>query len=203
MSKVIAVIDYGAGNLFSLKNALDFLKLKSINTKDKTEIEAADAIILPGVGAFADAMEKLERAGLVSLLRQQAKEKPFMGICLGMQLLFEQSEEFGVTQGLSLLPGNIVKLSGSGVKIPHMGWSDLRLKNKSPLTEGLKEGSFVYFVHSYAAQTPPQTVIADTYYGQDVPAIVGRDTVFGCQFHPEKSGEVGLRILENFGRIFE
>lgn len=196
-----AVIDYGVGNLKSVTNAMDYLGLKTEITAEKHRIEAADAIILPGVGAFPDAYERLAERGLPALLREQAQKKPILGICLGMQLLFDGGSEVRECRGLGLIPGWVRQME-TGLKLPHIGWNDLKFPNASPLFRGLPQNSYVYFVHSFAGQAEdPKTVIAETEYGTPVTAAVGRGYVFGCQFHPEKSGEVGLLILRNFGEL--
>ncbi len=198
---MIAVIDYDAGNLFSVKNALDYLELPSVITSDPAEIERANAMILPGVGAFGDAMDKLNRRGLTRLLHEQAGKKPLLGICLGMQVLFEKGFEFGEHEGLGLLPGSVERMAPDGLKIPHMGWNSLRFHNPSPLLAGVPEGGYVYFVHSFAARTGAENLCATADYGMEVPALVARGLVFGAQFHPEKSADVGLAILKNFGGL--
>ena len=201
MDTYIAIVDYGAGNLFSLKNALDYIGARSAVTSDPAVLEKSAAVLLPGVGAFPDAMEKLNAAALTAPLRAAAQAKPFLGICLGMQVLFETGTEFVQTPGLGLLPGRVVRLRAEGLPIPHMGWNSLRLHADSPLLAGVDAGSYVYFVHSYRADTAAGVVLADAEYGEQVPAVVGRGQVFGCQFHPEKSGEAGLTILRNFWRM--
>lgn len=197
---MIAVIDYGAGNLFSVRNALEHLGLANVITSDQREIERADSLILPGVGAFPDAMRMLDESGLTGFLRGQAAKKPLLGICLGMQLLFEAGTEFEETAGLGLLPGR-VSLLKTRYKIPHMGYNELEFNVASPLLATVPEGSCVYFVHSYMAVTPPEYVAAYADYGVKVPALVQRGNVYGAQFHPEKSGEPGLTILKNFGGL--
>ena len=201
MDTYIAIVDYGAGNLFSLKNALDYIGARSAVTSDPAVLEKSAAVLLPGVGAFPDAMETLNAAALTAPLRAAAQAKPFLGICLGMQVLFETGTEFVQTPGLGLLPGRVVRLRAEGLPIPHMGWNSLRLHADSPLLAGVDAGSYVYFVHSYRADTAAGVVLADAEYGEPVPAVVGRGQVFGCQFHPEKSGEAGLTILRNFWRM--
>ena len=198
---MIAVIDYGAGNLFSVCNALRYLDLDHVVSRDAGEIAAADGIILPGVGAFADAMEKLTATGLVALLQEEAEKKPFLGICLGHQLLFEEGREFGITKGLGLLPGIVRELDAGGQKLPHIGWNTAHLLHDCPLTEGISDDSYFYYVHSFCADTDDRYVAIATTYGETFPGMVWRDQIFGCQFHPEKSGDVGLRILKNFGRL--
>lgn len=198
---MIAVIDYGAGNLFSVGNALDYLSLRSAVTRDPAEIRAADKIILPGVGAFPDAMCMLEESGLIPVLLEEAVKKPFLGICLGMQLLFETGREFRETKGLGLLPGTVEALEAPGRKIPHMGWSPLQTLHPCPLTQGIEDGDMVYFVHSFRAKTADECISMYTEYGERIPAIVRKGQVYGTQFHPEKSGTVGLAILRNFGGL--
>lgn len=197
---MIAVIDYGAGNLFSIHNALKYLDLPHMITRDKAELEKADELILPGVGAFPDAMKLLSRTGLSDAIREQAQRKPLLGICLGMQMLFEESDEFEQTSGLGLIPGKVSRIQTS-LKIPHMGWNHLRKNGDSPLLFSVSDGSSVYFVHSYMAYTSPKNVTAYCEYGTDIPALVERGNIFGAQFHPEKSGETGLTILRNFGGL--
>lgn len=201
---MIAVVDYGAGNIFSVKNALDFLGLDSVLTGDKKEIENADGIILPGVGAFPSAMSKLDESGLTELLREEAAKKPFLGICLGMQLLFEKGYEFEECDGLGLIPGSVEKMEVEDLVIPHMGWNKLEVLNDCPLMQGVEKDSFVYFVHSYKAQCEDRNISAYCEYGGRVPALVfDGKTVFGAQFHPEKSGDTGLKILRNFGGLIK
>ena len=201
MDRSIAIVDYGAGNLFSMKNALDYIGARSIITSEPEALERSAAVLLPGVGAFPDAMNKLRAAALTGALCASARRKPFLGICLGMQVLFELGTEFSETPGLGLLPGRVVRLQAAGLPVPHMGWNSLRIRAATPLLDGVDAGSCVYFVHSYRADTDSACVLADTEYGETVPAAVGRGQVFGCQFHPEKSGEVGLTILRNFWRM--
>ena len=199
---MIAIIDYGAGNLFSVCNALEYLGLPASVTRDPAELRRASGLILPGVGAFPDAMEMLEATGLVPTIREEAEKKPFLGICLGMQMLFDRGFEFRERPGLGLIPGSVRRLEpGPGLKIPHMGWNSLRILQPSPLTEGVEAGSFVYFVHSYMADTPAEYLCAVSDYGEPVTALVRRGTIYGAQFHPEKSGRDGLRMLRNFGRL--
>lgn len=195
---MIAIIDYGAGNLFSVKNALDYLQVENCITREISVIQAADRLILPGVGAFPDAMRMLTEQGLVGVIREQAEKKPLLGICLGMQLLFETGLEFGETPGLGLIPGRVEPIEAPGLKIPHMGWNTLSLTQPSSLTQGLGGEEYVYFVHSFAAKTPARYLLATTEYGGPVTALVGRGQVYGAQFHPEKSGEAGLAMLRNF-----
>ncbi len=196
---MIGVVDYGAGNLFSLGNSLDSLDIAWKLVQTPAEVEAADAIILPGVGAFPDAMALLRGKGLVEPLRQAAEEKPFLGICLGMQMLFEKSYEFGETEGLGLIPGDVRPLPAlPAIKIPHMGWNELMLAHPCPLLDGVPLGAWVYFVHSFAASTPDEYVAAYAEHGIRFPALVQRGHICGAQFHPEKSGRAGLRMLANF-----
>ena len=193
-----AIIDYGAGNLFSVKNALNYIGAESVITKDPAVLESAERIILPGVGAFADAMKKLGETGLIGTIKEQAKKKPLLGICLGMQMLFDKSFEFGETDGLGLIPGTVELMTPPGLAIPQIGWNRLIYNEKCALLDGLGEEPYVYFVHSYAAVCGSGNVAAYTDYGSNVPACVFSGNVYGCQFHPEKSGEMGLTILKNF-----
>ena len=199
---MIAVLDYGVGNLFSLKSSFGVIGAEAVVTADPAVIRKADRLILPGVGAFADAAEKLRRSGLDRVLKEEAaKGKPLMGICLGMQLLFERSFEYGEHEGLGLLKGEIRPIAEQipqGLKIPQMGWNGLIIKRESPLLRYTREGDFVYFVHSYSAVGCDDSLLAVTEYGAELTACVGKDNVFGCQFHPEKSGNVGLNILRAF-----
>lgn len=199
---MIAVLDYGVGNLFSLKSSFGVIGAEAVVTADPAVIRKADRLILPGVGAFADAAEKLRRSGLDRVLKEEAsKGKPLMGICLGMQLLFERSFEYGEHEGLGLLKGEIRPIAEQipqGLKIPQMGWNGLIIKRESPLLRYTREGDFVYFVHSYSAVGCDDSLLAVTEYGAELTACVGKGNVFGCQFHPEKSGNVGLNILRAF-----
>lgn len=201
---MIAIIDYGAGNLFSVKNALDYIGERSIITADVSVIRQADALILPGVGAFPDAMDRLNQSGLIGVLRQETARKPLLGICLGMQALFEDGYEFTHTKGLGLIPGSVKRIcfrDGEQQKLPQIGWNQLELKQECPLLKGLANGDCVYFVHSYMAYAPAEYIAATCDYGTTVTAFVQNGNVFGAQFHPEKSGEVGLTILRNFGGL--
>ena len=202
---MLAIIDYGVGNLFSLQCSLKKIGVEAIVTKNPDEIKRADRIILPGVGAFGDASRKLRESGLVELITEEAKSgKPFLGICLGMQLLFEKGYEYGEHEGLGFLKGKVVALEGEinpNLQIPHMGWNALDFKQDSPLFKYINNGDFVYFVHSYYATDCEDSVIATSEYGIPVTAAVGKGNIFGCQFHPEKSGEVGLNILKAFSEI--
>ncbi len=195
---MIAIIDYGAGNLFSVKNALDFLKIPNFITSDKEEISNANGVILPGVGAFPKAMQMLNATGLTEFLKEQAKIKPFLGICLGMQMLFETSYEFEKTVGLGLIPGEIKPIPNCGLKVPHRGWNNLEITGESKLLEGVKEKDHVYFVHSYMAYADAKYISAVASYGEKITGVVENGNVYGTQFHPEKSGEVGLKMLTNF-----
>ena len=197
---VIAVVDYGVGNLKSVTNALGYLGLASVITGDGPELERADAVILPGVGAFPDAADKLRASGLDRVLRAQCGKKPILGICLGMKLLFDRGEEGRGCEGLGLVSGCVERIQ-TKLKLPHIGWNSLTLRNGSPLFRGLEDGIYVYFVHSFCGVTAEENVIASTDYGGRVTAAVQRGHVFGCQFHPEKSGEAGLQMLKNFGEL--
>lgn len=204
---MIAIVDYGVGNLFSLRSSFAAIGAPVTVTDDRTQLEKADKIILPGVGAFGDAAEKLRASGLGEAIRSEAERgKPIMGICLGMQLLFDKSFEYGEHEGLGLIHGNIVPISDvipQGLKIPHIGWNALHIKKKSPILRYLSEGDFVYFVHSYYAANCEENVIADAEYGALLTAAVQNKNVFGCQFHPEKSGKTGLDILRAFVEMKE
>jgi glutamine amidotransferase len=195
---MIAVIDYGAGNLFSVKNALDFIGFDSEFASDAAALSRADRLILPGVGAFPDAMRKLEDAGLAETIAREAERKPLLGICLGMQILFDEGFEFERTRGLGLIPGRVDRIDAPGLKIPHIGWSDVKRATPCPLSRGVEDGDRLYFVHSYKAVTDMSHIALYTEYGDLIPGLVFRGNVFGCQFHPEKSGAVGLGILRNF-----
>lgn len=199
---MIRIIDYGVGNLFSLRSSLRAIGIDADYTGNSAEIRKADKLILPGVGAFRDAREALRSTGLDRVVQEEAgKGKPLMGICLGMQMLFDRSYEYGEYEGLGLIPGEIVPMEGripKDLPIPHIGWNELMLKQPSPLMKNTANGDYVYFVHSYYAETPAEYVIATTDYGVEMTAAVQKDNVSGCQFHPEKSSEVGLSILKAF-----
>lgn len=198
---MIAIIDYDAGNIKSVEKAVQFLGAEAVITRDVDVLMSADKVILPGVGAFGDAMEKLIAYGLVEVINEIVKKgTPFLGICLGLQLLFESSEEAPGVKGLSLLPGKIVRFpSDMGLKVPQIGWNMLKQPNKGRLFKGIEDGEFVYFVHSYYLQAQrAEDVVATCEYGVEVHAAVERDNIFACQFHPEKSSDVGMRILKNF-----
>ena len=201
---MIAIIDYGVGNLFSLISSLEYIGVESVVTKDEQVIRNADKIILPGVGAFADAIRLLRQTGLVPLLEEQvASGKPLLGICLGMQLLFERGMEYGDHSGLGFVKGEVCPIADDapqGLKIPHMGWNKLDFKKQSPLFKYINEGDYVYFVHSYHAKNS-DAVIATSNYGIDLTAAVQNGNVYGAQFHPEKSGETGLKILKAFAEL--
>ncbi|MBZ9623531.1 imidazole glycerol phosphate synthase subunit HisH [Clostridium sp. FP2] len=199
---MIAIVDYGVGNLKSVQNALKAINIPSIISSDKEEIAKSRSIIVPGVGAFPDAMKNLRDKGLDVVIKRAAETgKPILGICLGMQLFFEESEEIERCTGLGLLKGKIKKLKGS-IKIPHMGWNNLSFETYIPLLEGVVENSYVYFVHSYYAQVGEDNIVnAYTMYEKKIPAIVSKGNIFGLQFHPEKSGEAGMKLLKNFGGI--
>ncbi len=200
---MIAIIDYGAGNLFSVKNALEYIGESYIITNKKSDIEKADSLILPGVGAYPYAMKMLKDTGLISLIKEQVATKPLLGICLGMQMLFDESTEFELTKGLGLINGRVDDIVTSPeLKIPHMGWNELIINDKSnPLLKGISDGDCVYFVHSFMAYTDDENITAHCDYGVKVPALTSKDNVYGAQFHPEKSGETGLTILRNFGGL--
>ena len=203
---MIAIIDYGAGNLRSVEKALTAIGEESIVTRDRHEILNADKVILPGVGAFGDAMDSLKKYELDKVIHEVCDmSKPFLGICLGLQLLFESSEESPGVDGLGILKGKILRIPPKeGLKIPHMGWNSLHLQNNGRLFEGIPEQTYVYFVHSYYLQAEePSIVKAVTEYSTCIHASVEKDNVFACQFHPEKSSRFGLKILDNFAKLQE
>ena len=199
---MIAIIDYGVGNLFSLVSSLKAVGADAVITNDATVIKKADKLILPGVGAFGDAVEKLKNSGLFDLIISEAKSgKPLLGICLGMQMLFEKSYEYGTHEGLGLIDGSVVAMQRTlpeNLKIPHIGWNALHFKNESPIFGYINDGDCVYFVHSFYAETDSSNLIATTEYGKEITAAVQKGNIYGCQFHPEKSGNVGLNILKAF-----
>lgn len=200
---MIAIIDYDAGNLRSVEKALEFLGQEVMITRDKELLHKADKVILPGVGAFGDAMEKLHHYDLVNVIKEIAKHKPFLGICLGQQLMFEESEEAPGVKGLGLLPGKILRIPDKeGLKIPHIGWNDLTIVPSSRLFSNISQNSYVYFVHSYYLKAENASdVAATTYYSTTIHAAIEHGNIFACQFHPEKSGSVGLQILRNFAQL--
>ena len=202
---MIAVVDYGVGNLFSLCSSLRQLGLETAVTADPAVIRAADRVILPGVGAFGDAMEKLAAAGLVPLIRVEAEKKPLLGICLGMQLLFDKSWEFGEHAGLGLVPGQVCPLASDladpALKVPQIGWNALHILRDDPLFRYIREGEYVYYVHSYYAKDCAANTLAVSDYSIPVTGVVRAGRVYGTQFHPEKSGDTGLRILKAFAEL--
>lgn len=203
---MIGIIDYGVGNLFSLRRSLEYVGAEAVVSGDEAVLRSVGKLILPGVGAFGDAAAKLRATGLDRLvLEEAAAGKPLLGICLGMQLLFEESEEYGLHKGLGLLPGRVVAMEGrlpAGLPIPHIGWNGLTLTNPAcPLFRDTKDGDCVYFVHSYYAEGCGDALAATAEYGRDLTATVWRDNVCGCQFHPEKSGPVGLAMLRAFVEV--
>jgi glutamine amidotransferase len=195
------IIDYEVGNIFSVQRGLERAGISSVLSSDKEVILKADLLILPGVGAFQDAMDSLEQRQLVDVIKEFVKTgKPMIGICLGMQLLFDYSMEFGKRKGLGLIPGQVLEFDIEE-KVPHMGWNDLSIQQDDLIVKRIKTGEFVYFVHSFYAETDAKYIIADTQYGIRVPAIVNKDNVYGMQFHPEKSGDVGLRLMQQFKEL--
>ena len=203
---MIAIVDYGVGNLFSLRSSFESIGAQIVVTSDPDVLRAADRIVLPGVGAFGDAAKKLRDSGLADVVVAEAKAgKPLLGICLGMQLLFDKSLEYGEHEGLGLIPGEvrpIAEVIPAELKIPHIGWNALHFNGKeNPLFRYIKEGDFVYFVHSFYGAKCDASVIATAEYGAELTAAVARDNVYGCQFHPEKSGEIGLKILRAFNEL--
>ena len=197
---MIAIIDYGAGNLQSVKNAVKHIGTEAVITGEKSEIAAADAVVLPGVGAFGDCMASREKAGLTDTVKAAANSgKPFLGICLGLQLLFEESEESPGVKGLGIFKGKIVKIPDTGLKIPHMGWNSIETVKKSKILDG---SPYVYFVHSYYLETDDKELVsAYTEYGARLAVAVERNNVFAVQFHPEKSGDAGMEILKKFAAL--
>lgn len=199
----IAIVDYGAGNLMSVHNSLDFLGYENKIAASPAVIEQAAGVILPGVGAFPDAMDALHASGLTDAVLEAARTKPFLGICLGMQMLFEESDEVRPCEGLGLLPGHIARIE-TRLKLPQIGWNALDILRPNAMTEGVRQGDYVYFVHSFMANPAEEgDLAAVTDYGARVPAMVARGNLFGCQFHPEKSGKVGLAMLKNFAKLTE
>ena len=203
---MIAIVDYGVGNLFSLSSSLKALGLETEITRDADKLRAADRIILPGVGAFGDARAKLDATGLVPVIQAEAARKPLLGICLGMQLLFDRGFEYGEHPGLGLVPGQVVDLHGAledkTLKVPHMGWNSLQIVKDDPLFRYVEKGEYVYYVHSfYAANCLPSTLATSRYGNVDVTGVVRNGNVWGTQFHPEKSGDTGLRLLRAFAEL--
>ena len=202
---MIAIVDYGVGNLFSLKSSFSAIGVEAVVTNEPMVLCGADKIILPGVGAFEDAARKLRESGLDVVIKQLAADgKPLMGICLGMQMLFEKSYEYGEHEGLGLIPGVVKPIADvipEDLKIPHIGWNALKFKGDSPLFSKIREGDCVYFVHSFYAADCEESVIATAEYGAELTAAVAKGNVYGCQFHPEKSGAVGLNILRAFAEL--
>ena len=200
---MIAIVDYGVGNLFSLACSFRTIGAETEITRDAARIEAAERVILPGVGAFGDAMDKLRATGLIPVLKREAERKPFLGICLGMQLLFDKSEEYGEHDGLGLIPGKVcdlrADLSDKTLKVPHMGWNSLEVRRDDPFFQHVRAGEYVYYVHSFYAKDCAEYTLATSRYGDvDVTGVVRRGNVYGTQFHPEKSGDTGLRLLKAF-----
>ena len=199
---MIAIIDYGVGNLFSLSSSFDAVGAETVVTSDPCVIKSAEKLLLPGVGAFEDARRRLRETGLDRVVIDEARSgKPIMGICLGMQMLFEYSHEYGKHEGLGLLRGSVIGMDGripKGLKIPHIGWNALKIKAAHPIFKYVNEGDFVYFVHSYYASGCEDSLLATAEYGEEITAAVAKGNVLGTQFHPEKSGEVGLNILRAF-----
>ena len=202
---MIAIVDYGVGNLFSLNSSLEMIGAESVVTADEAVLRSADKILLPGVGAFEDAAKKLRESGLADLIKELAAEgKPLLGICLGMQMLFEKSYEYGEHEGLGLIPGSVRPIRDvipADYKIPHIGWNALRFRQENPLFKYVKEGDCVYFVHSFYASDCDEFTVATAEYGAELTAAVAKGNVYGCQFHPEKSGTVGLNILKAFAEL--
>ena len=202
---MVAIVDYGVGNLFSLNSSLEAIGVESVVTADEAVLRSADKILLPGVGAFEDAAAKLRASGLADLLKELAAEgKPLLGICLGMQMLFEKSYEYGEHEGLGLIPGAVRPIRDvipADYKIPHIGWNGLHFRRENPLFRYVREGECVYFVHSFYAADCDDSVVATAEYGAELTAAVAKGNVYGCQFHPEKSGNVGLSILKAFAEL--
>ena len=202
---MIAIVDYGVGNLFSLNSSLEMIGAESVVTADEAVLRSADKILLPGVGAFEDAARKLRESGLADLIKELAAEgKPLLGICLGMQMLFERSYEYGEHEGLGLIPGSVRPIRDvipADYKIPHIGWNGLHFRQENPLFKYVKEGDCVYFVHSFYASDCDAFTVATAEYGAELTAAVAKGNVYGCQFHPEKSGNVGLNILKAFAEV--
>ena len=202
---MIAIIDYGVGNLFSLASSFAAIGAEAVVTCDPAVIRAADRIILPGVGAFGDAMKKLEDTGLVPCIREEVQKKPLLGICLGMQLLFDESCEYGIHKGLGFVSGKIASmaedLQDKSLKVPHIGWNSLQIVKDDPLFKYVKDGEYVYYVHSFYGKDCADSTLATSQYGLTVTGVVRQGLVWGTQFHPEKSGDTGLRLLKAFGEL--
>ncbi|MEK7306784.1 MAG: imidazole glycerol phosphate synthase subunit HisH [Nitrospirota bacterium] len=206
---MIAIIDYGMGNLRSVQKAFERIGHSAVVTRDKKIINDADKIVLPGVGAFPDCMKNLADLGLIDpIIKSVEAGKPFFGICLGLQVLFTESEEFGTHKGLDIIKGRVIRFpeglssNGTKLKIPHMGWNEIRIKKKTPVLDGIPEGSYLYFVHSYYVVPEDKEITATTTdYGVEFVSSIWKDNIFACQFHPEKSQQAGLKILENFGGL--
>ena len=203
---MIAIVDYGVGNLFSLTCSLKALGLEAEVTRQPEKLRGADRIILPGVGAFGDAKAKLDETGLVPLLKEEAEKKPFLGICLGMQLLFEKGFEYGEHEGLGFVGGEVVDLredlTDKTLKVPHMGWNSLQIRRDDPIFKYIKDGEYVYYVHSFYGRKCAESTLATSRYGNvDVTGVVKSGRVYGTQFHPEKSGDTGLRLLKAFAEL--
>jgi glutamine amidotransferase len=202
---MISIVDYGIGNLRSVEKALQFVGLQSQITFDESKLLDSNAIILPGVGAFPDAMDNLKKRGLDMIIKKVATQnKPILGICLGMQLLFDESDEIRLTAGLGLIPGRIEKFNEKQVKIPHMGWNSLKVVQENSILKGINQEDYVYFVHSYyAVLKNRKNLIAETDYDVRAAAVVAEGNIYGMQFHPEKSGEIGIKMLRNFGEMIK
>lgn len=206
---MIAIIDYGMGNLRSVQKAFERIGHSAVVTRDKKVIANADKIVLPGVGAFPDCMKNLADLGLIEpIIKGVEAGKPFLGICLGLQLLFTESEEFGTHKGLDIIEGRVIRFpeglssNGTRLKIPHMGWNEIRMKKKTPILDGIPDGSYLYFVHSYyVVPEDKETIATTTDYGVEFVSSIWKDNIFACQFHPEKSQQAGLKILVNFGDL--
>ena len=198
----VTIIDYGLSNLLSVQHAFARFGAETLLTSDPAEVLRADALVLPGVGAFRDGMAGLEKLGLIEPIRQKAAAgTPLLGICLGMQMLFEKGYEFGETDGLGLIPGCVQRIDSGGLKIPHMGWNDLTVLHDCALSADVQDGDYVYFVHSYRAETSYDYISCYATYHEKIPGLVFCDNIYGAQFHPEKSGQVGMGILKNFARL--
>lgn len=201
---MISIVDYGVGNLFSLSASLKHLDIPHVITNNAEEIQAASHLILPGVGAFGDASALLFASGMAEIVVKESQNKPLLGICVGMQLLFDKSYEFGEHKGLGLIEGAVHPIKESmnqPLKVPHMGWNKLNIQQKSPILKYLSPSDYVYFVHSYGAKTKAEYLTSTANYAMEITATVAKGSVYGCQFHPEKSGEVGLKILKAFYEI--